>query len=101
MNIDICGVKYKIVQIEDVDNNPSCLGICIYKDSLIQLKQGLSFERKKQVLIHELLHAMMYEAGYEEHDEKLVVNLSIVINQVIGQNNIKAILSELEQLSSS
>ncbi|HIA6781623.1 TPA: hypothetical protein ACWRP5_001702, partial [Staphylococcus aureus] len=86
----------KIVQLEDVDNNPSCLGLCIYKDSLIQLKRGLSFERKKQILIHELLHAMMYESGYEEHDEELVNNLSIVINQVISQNDIKATLNELE-----
>ncbi|CAH0041736.1 TPA: hypothetical protein ACU3I3_002005 [Staphylococcus aureus] len=96
MDINVCGVKYKIVQLEDVDNNPSCLGLCIYKDSLIQLKQGLSFERKKQILIHELLHAMMYEAGYEEHDEGLVNNLSIVINQVISQNDIKATLNKLE-----
>ncbi|ACY10745.1 TPA: hypothetical protein QHD64_002859 [Staphylococcus aureus] len=96
MEINVCGVKYKIVQLEDVDNNPSCLGLCIYKDSLIQLKRGLSFERKKQILIHELLHAMMYESGYEEHDEELVNNLSIVINQVISQNDIKATLNELE-----
>lgn len=96
MEINVCGVKYKIVQLEDVDNNPSCLGLCIYKDSLIQLKRGLSFERKKQIFIHELLHAMMYESGYEEHDEELVNNLSIVINQVISQNDIKATLNELE-----
>ncbi|HGN7345485.1 TPA: hypothetical protein ACKW5K_002708 [Staphylococcus aureus] len=96
MDINVCGVKYKIVQLEDVDNNPNCLGLCIYKDSLIQLKRGLSYERKKQILIHELLHAMMYEAGYEEHDEELVNNLSIVINQVISQNDIKATLNELE-----
>lgn len=96
MYINVCGVKYQIIQLEDVDNNPSCLGLCIYKDSLIQLKQGLSFERKKQILIHELLHAMMYEAGYEEHDEGLVNNLSIVINQVILQNDIKATLNKLE-----
>ncbi|HGN7070406.1 TPA: hypothetical protein ACKW4L_000605 [Staphylococcus aureus] len=96
MEINVCGVKYKIVQLEDVDNNPSCLGLCIYKDSLIQLKRGLSFERKKKILIHELLHAMMYESGYEEHDEELVNNLSIVINQVISQNDIKATLNELE-----
>ncbi|AZB66823.1 TPA: hypothetical protein K8054_000263 [Staphylococcus pseudintermedius] len=96
MNINVCGVKYKIDQLEDVDNNPNCLGLCVYKDSLIQLKRGLSFERKKQTLIHELLHAMLYEAGYEEHDETLVSNLSIVINQVIGENDIKATLKELE-----
>ncbi|PTH12841.1 hypothetical protein [Staphylococcus auricularis] len=96
MNVNVCGVNYQIIQLEDVDNNPSCLGLCIYKDSLIQLKQGLSFERKKQILIHELVHAMLYEAGYEEHDESLVSNLSIVINQVINQNDMKATLKELE-----
>ncbi|MCQ9301292.1 hypothetical protein [Staphylococcus hyicus] len=46
--------------------------------------------------MHELLHAMLYEVGYEEHDGTLVSNLSIVINQVIGQNDIKATLKELE-----
>lgn len=101
MNIDVCGVKYNVFQVEEVDNDPSCLGLCIYRESLIQIKKSLSTERKKQVLTHELLHAMLYEAGYDEHDEKLVQNLSIVINQVIGQNDIKATLNELEQLSSS
>lgn len=96
MDINVCGVRYKIVQLEDVDNNPCCLGLCVYRDSRIQLKRGLSFERKKQTLIHELLHAMLYEAGYEEHDETLVSNLSIVINQVIGENDIKATLKQLE-----
>lgn len=101
MNINICGVKYTIVQVDEVDNDPSCLGLCIYRETLIQIKKGLSTERKKQVLVHELLHAMLYEAGYDEHEEEQVKNLSIVINQVISQNNIKATLNELEQLSSS
>ncbi|AQN32182.1 hypothetical protein [Mammaliicoccus sciuri] len=101
MNINICGVKYKIVQTEEVDNDPSCLGLCIYRESLIQIKNSLSIERRKQVLMHELLHAMLYEAGYDEHDEELVKNLSIVINQVINQNDIKATLNKIEQLSSS
>lgn len=101
MNINVCGVKYYVMQAEEVDNDPSCLGICIYRESLIQIKRGLSTERKKQVLVHELLHAMMYEAGYEEHDEELVKNLSVVINQVVSQNEIKATLNQIEQLPSS
>ncbi|MGW7932145.1 hypothetical protein ACWEWU_10850 [Staphylococcus xylosus] len=101
MNIDVCGVKYNLVQIEEVDNDPNCLGLCIYSESIIQLKRGISIERKKQVLIHELLHAILYEAGYDEHDEVKVRNLSIVANQVICQNDIKATLNKLEQLPSS
>lgn len=101
MNINVCGVKYYVMQVEEVDNDPSCLGICIYRESLIQIKRGLSTERKKQVLVHELLHAIMYEAGYEEHDEELVKNLSVVINQIVSQNEIKATLNQIEQLPSS
>ncbi|WP_436950226.1 hypothetical protein [Staphylococcus xylosus] len=100
MEINVCGVNYKVIQLGEelgeVDNDPSCLGLCIYRESLIQIKEGLSVERKKQVLIHELLHAMLYEAGYYSHDEKQVDNLSVVINQVISQNDIKATLNELE-----
>lgn len=101
MNINVCGVSYNIVQVEEVDNDPSCLGLCIYRESLIQIKKNLSTERKKQVFMHELLHAILYEAGYEEHDEEQVKNLSIVFNQVLNQNDIKATLNKLEQLSSS
>ncbi|PTE69901.1 ImmA/IrrE family metallo-endopeptidase [Staphylococcus devriesei] len=101
MNINVCGVNYNIVQVEEVDNDPSCLGLCIYRESLIQIKKSLSTERKKQVFMHELLHAILYEAGYEEHDEEQVKNLSIVFNQVLNQNDIKATLNKLEQLSSS
>ncbi len=47
MNIDVCGVKYNVFQIEEVDNDPSCLGLCIYRESVIQIKKSLSTERKK------------------------------------------------------
>ncbi|UXU48947.1 MULTISPECIES: ImmA/IrrE family metallo-endopeptidase [Staphylococcus] len=99
MQINVCGINYDVIQVTEVDNDPSCLGLCIYRESLIQIKNGLSTERKKQVLMHELLHAILYEAGYEEHNEEQVKSLSVVINQVIAQNNIKATLNELEQLS--
>ena len=39
MNIDVCGVKYNVFQIEEVDNDPSCLGLCIYRESVIQIKK--------------------------------------------------------------
>ena len=96
MKINVCGVNYEVLQLDEVDNNPSCLGLCVYEKSLIQIKKGISIERKKQTLIHELLHAMLYEAGYYEHDENQVDNLSVVLNQVISQNDIKATLREIE-----
>ncbi|MFK5593925.1 hypothetical protein ACI6C6_06440 [Staphylococcus aureus] len=50
MEINVCGVKYKIVQLEDVDNNPSCLGLCIYKDSLYNLNEDYHSSEKNKYL---------------------------------------------------
>lgn len=96
MKINVCGINYKIKKVNELDNDPNCLGLCIYHESLILLKSNLSYERKKQVLVHELLHAMLYESGYTEHDEQLVNNLSICLNQVINHNDLKATLTKLE-----
>lgn len=96
MKINVSGVNYKIKQVNELDNDPNCLGLCIYHESLILLKSNLSYERKKQILVHELLHAMLYESGYTEHDEQLVNNLAICLNQVINHNDLKATLTKLE-----
>ena len=46
MEINICGVKYTIVQVNEVDNDPSCLGLCIYRETLIQIKRDYRLNEK-------------------------------------------------------
>ncbi len=38
------------------------------------------------MLIHELTHAMLQEAGYKEQDEDLVTRFSIILHQVLIDN---------------
>ncbi|GAW63414.1 hypothetical protein FC65_GL000663 [Ligilactobacillus acidipiscis DSM 15836] len=88
MNIKVGGIHYEIFEKEIVENDPNEYGVCVYADNHIEIKSGLSDERKTQTLIHELLHAIFFEAGYEDHDEKMVDQLSLVLNQVLKENDL-------------
>lgn len=46
----------------------------------------MSPTKKEQVLIHELLHACIAEAGFDEQDEDVVNRVSIVLYQVLKDN---------------
>ena len=75
-NVSVVGINYKVV------------GACFYATTEIQLLNDLSDERKKQVFIHELTHAVFHEAGFEEQDEDMINRIGIVLHQVLKDNNI-------------
>ncbi|ENZ7246183.1 ImmA/IrrE family metallo-endopeptidase [Enterococcus hirae] len=87
-NIKIGGMNYRIEEKEAPDNNPQCYGVCVYHDAHIEIKTTLSKERKEQTLIHEMLHAIFFEAGFEEHEEEVVNRVSIVLYQVLKENDL-------------
>jgi len=49
----------------------------------------MSESKKEQVFVHELVHAMWNEAGYNEQDDEMVNRLSIVLYQVLKHNDLK------------
>ncbi|EAF6697317.1 hypothetical protein AUQ54_01695 [Listeria monocytogenes] len=83
--IKVGGIWYEIKEVPAVTiaGDKNYLGACDYDNQSIEILESLPEARKKQVFIHELTHAMLYEAGYTEHDEELVERLSIVAYQVI------------------
>ncbi|WP_159723164.1 hypothetical protein [Enterococcus sp. CSURQ0835] len=88
-SIIISGVRYDIIEIETVDNDPTVMGLCVYADSVIYIKKALSKDRKNQTLIHEVMHAMFYEAGFDEQDEDEVNRLGKVLFQVLKENDLE------------
>ncbi len=84
--VNVCGVIYTVEESETVDNDLTCLGVCIYADSKICLKKNISAERKAQTFVHELLHAIFYEAGFDEQDEELINRVGKVMYQVLQDN---------------
>lgn len=85
--VKVGGVIYKVREKDlIVANETSGLGSCDYDKSIIELKTGMSQTRKEQVFMHELTHAILFEAGFSEHDEDLVERFAIVAHQVFKDN---------------
>ncbi|WP_244905652.1 hypothetical protein [Listeria newyorkensis] len=85
--VKVAGVIYNVVEKDLVVVGESAvLGSCDFDKTEIELKTGMSQTRKEQVFIHELTHAILFEAGFTEHDEDLVDRFAIVAHQVLKDN---------------
>ncbi|HEL1704843.1 TPA: ImmA/IrrE family metallo-endopeptidase [Streptococcus suis] len=87
--VKVCGITYSVIVQEHFkayDDERNLWGYCDYEQQIIYVRESLSEERKRQVLIHELTHAMLQEAGYKEQDEDLVTRFSIILHQVLIDN---------------
>ncbi|MCK1248878.1 phage protein [Streptococcus pseudoporcinus] len=87
--IQVAGMIY-IVKVQEhfkaYDDDRNLWGYCDYEQQIIYIRESLSKQKKRQVLIHELTHAILNEAGYKEQDEELVNRFSIVLHQVLMEN---------------
>lgn len=63
------------------------LGQVIYSNTHIQLDADMSLSRINDVFIHELLHAIFCEAGYDEQDEDMINRVGKVLAQVLRDND--------------
>lgn len=92
----IGSIDYKVKdvkrpQIDDETYN----GLCHFDKALIELREAMPDERKRQVLIHEATHALLHEAGYyyddnDVHSEDNVVRISNILDAFL-KDNLKAI----------
>ncbi|MDG3136748.1 ImmA/IrrE family metallo-endopeptidase [Streptococcus suis] len=89
MEFKVCGMTYTVIVQEHFkahDDDRNLWGYCDYEQQTIFIRASLSEQKKKQVLIHELTHAMLHEAGYKEQDEDMVNRFSIILHQVLVDN---------------
>lgn len=84
----ILNLEYKIVEQNIIDNDNDVLGRINYITQIIYIKSNLTKEHKKIVLLHEILHSILQQLGFdEEHDnEHLIDSLATAIYQVINDN---------------
>ena len=55
-------------------------------DNLIEINDKIHKTRQDQTLVHELTHAMFFEAGLED-EEDLVNRLGLILYQVLKDND--------------
>lgn len=61
-------------------------GLCDYKKQTITLQPDMHPMTERLVLWHELIHAMLFQLGYNEHDERLVDGLAHYVVSVLVDN---------------
>jgi Zn-dependent peptidase ImmA (M78 family) len=80
-------LDYRITETPDLLRKHDLFGQVTYDDGLIEIEHTLSEQRKHNVIIHELVHAMLFEAGYDEQDEEQVRRIGNVLTQVLRDND--------------
>lgn len=84
----VAGIGYDVIQVDEIDDDPSILGMCLYSKSLIKIRANMSQDKKEQIFVHEMLHACFNEAGFDEQDEDVINRVGIVLYQVLKNNNL-------------
>lgn len=92
-------IDYTVAEVDGLSTKYRLYGQVIYGDAHIEIDSAMSVTRKHNVLIHELVHAMLFEAGIEEQDEDLVNRLAHVMHGVLRDNDFAFIRGEDEETS--
>jgi hypothetical protein len=87
--VNVAGVHYSVKEktFIEIAHNKNYLGLCSYNDTEIQVLDSLSNERKKEVFVHELTHAIFNEAEFDEQDEEVISRVGRVLYQVLKDND--------------
>lgn len=86
MEILVVGTPYHIETVDVVDNDEYTWGLTVYASNVIYLKKSLNKDRKYEVLIHELTHALLYESGYTDHTETMAQTLGKSLYLLLKEN---------------
>ena len=66
MNIDILGVLYKVKLVNLTSRRKALLGEIDYVKQEIRIDKKLKKERKREVLLHEIIHGLTEAVGLDE-----------------------------------
>lgn len=90
LEVKIGPVSYQVIEkpFVEIGGDRNYQGACCYADTTIEILEDISEERKEDTFIHELTHAIFYEAGFEEQDEDMVNRVAKVLHQVIKDNDL-------------
>lgn len=89
MEIDILGLIYKVIEVEQVDKTNYLVdGEIDYDKQIISIKKGLTNDRKSEILWHEIVHGICEHLQIEQiqKNEHLVQCLGNAIYQVLKRS---------------
>lgn len=83
---------YRVKQVENLkDGSQELWGLVVYSDLSIKLDKNMAASRKRNVLIHECMHAVFHDAGYNEtsdgpHTEEVINDISNIVHGFLRDN---------------
>ncbi|MGY0692627.1 ImmA/IrrE family metallo-endopeptidase [Virgibacillus sp. FSP13] len=86
--IKVAGIDYEIKEVDGLADEHGLGGLILYEKGIIKIDSSMCKDKKEQVFVHELLHSIFNEAGYDEQNEDMVNRLSIVLYQVLKDNKL-------------
>ena len=87
--IKIAGIEYGVIEEAGMESRYEHLGQILYTKGIINIDKDLPMDRKEQVLVHEILHGIFFEAGFEEQDEDMINRVGSVLYQVMKDNQLQ------------
>ncbi|TKC15687.1 ImmA/IrrE family metallo-endopeptidase [Robertmurraya kyonggiensis] len=85
--VNIAGIEYMVNQVEGLAEEQEVQGQVFYHKGLIKIDANMTEDKKEQTFVHEMFHAIMEEAGFQEQEEETVSRLSNVLYQVLKDNS--------------
>jgi hypothetical protein len=96
MKFRVGALDYHVKETQGLFHKHELFGQVTFDDGMIEIDSSLCEQRKHNVIIHELTHAIFFEAGYDEHEEEMVRRLGNVLTQVLRDNDFDFLREEEE-----
>lgn len=88
-SVKILGVNYKIKMVSRRWENGQCWGEINHETCVIKLREDLNYQKKWEVLLHEILHAVVFHADLNlkhNQEEVLVERMDEILFAVLRDN---------------
>lgn len=88
--VKIGGLVYTVSKVEDLGHvlrSPGLVGGVDYHQLTIKLESEVNKDFQEQTFVHEVLHGIFVESGYEDHEEDMVNRIGKVLYQVLKEND--------------
>ncbi len=98
MKLRILGITYTVKEVSQINDDETLVGICRYQSAEILIKSGISEQDKNITLLHEIMHAILAQLGFDEEndDEKLIKSLSTALYLVLSENELGFLMKKLD-----
>ena len=83
MQVNICGIKYDVVEYEDAFDVDKHFGMIDYMQAKIKVNKDMNDQIKQEAIYHEMVHGILVHIGYNglSQDEQFVQALGNAIMQ--------------------